>query len=80
MSFLKKIQSQPPHIRKIILWSIMIVLGLALAFLWIRIIYVEVREFQKEEFIEGLNLPALNEELKELPKIEMPEIPQENGE
>jgi len=45
--------------------------------LWFLILKKNIRQFQKEKFIEGLNLPALEEELKGLPSIEMPKLSEE---
>jgi len=72
-SFLKKLQKQPRYIKKIILWSIVLIVGLVLLIWWIHSSAQKFREFKKEEFIEEINLPSFEEELKEFPKIEIPE-------
>jgi hypothetical protein len=80
MDFIKKLQNQPIRVRKTILWSAMIVIGLGLLILWGWSFSKRVKEFKKEEVIEGLNLPALEEELEDLPKLEIPELPEEQPE
>jgi len=70
MNFLRRIQSLPESRKKIILWSVIIVIGLALFILWIKNAQEKLKIFQGG----GLNLPSLKEELKGMPKIEMPEI------
>ena len=77
MSILDKLQKQPEYIRKIILWGIIIIAGLGLGIWWMYNSYQKMQGFQREEFIEGVNLPSLEEELEKLPKIEMPEIDEE---
>lgn len=74
MQFLEKLQKQPKHIRKIILWTVVVIIGLALVFWWVKSIQRSVRGFQEQEFIEKLNLPSFGKGLKEFPKIEIPEI------
>ena len=70
MNFLRRIQSLPESRKKIILWSVIIVIGFALFILWIKNAQEKLKIFQGG----GLNLPSLREELKGMPKIEMPEI------
>ncbi len=68
MKFLEKIQQLPEKKRKIILWSIVIVLAVSLLFWWFNSFQKRIKGFQKEEFIEELNLP----------EIEMPQMPEIN--
>jgi len=74
MGFLRKIQNQPEHIRKIILWSLVVIFGLGLATWWVKNFQQKIKSFEKEEFIEELKIPSLKEELKGLPEIEIPKI------
>lgn len=69
--FLKKIQNLPLTTRKIIFWSIIIILSLSLFSLWIKNFQQRARSFDREKFKEGLNLPQLREELKEIQKPEI---------
>jgi len=70
MNFLRRIQSLPESRKKIILWSVIIVIGLALFILWVKNAQEKLKILQGG----GLKLPSLKEELKGMPKIEMPEI------
>lgn len=67
MNFLNKLRKQPVRVRRIILWTTVIVLGLILGFLWIYSSYKSIDNLKKQNIIERLNLP-------EIPEIEMPEI------
>jgi len=80
MDFIKKLREQPESTRKIILWLIIIIMGLGSAVWWINSSYQKIKRFQKEEFIEKLDLTPLEEELKKFPKIEVPEIDEEEPE
>lgn len=66
MKFLQKIQGLPERTRKIILWSLVAVLAAGLLVWWVRKSRQRLAEFPGDQFIERLNLP----------KIEMPEIPE----
>jgi len=67
VDFLNKLQKQPEHIRRLILWSIVAVIGLGLAIWWIDDSYHKLKEFEKEKFIEKINLPDLSPAGVELP-------------
>lgn len=69
MSFLAKVQQLPEKKRKIILWSAVIILAIALLFWWAKNLQQRVGSFQGEKFIEEL----------ELPEIEMPQMPEIDG-
>jgi len=59
VNFLNKLRNQPVYIRKIILWSTVIVVALILAGLWFYFSYNNVRNFNKQSVIEGLNFPKI---------------------
>ena len=65
MDFITKLQNKPEHIRKRILWALIIIIGLILIIFWIAFSYQKIQEFQKQEFIEGVNLPALREQIQD---------------
>jgi len=65
MDFVTKLQNKPEHIRKRILWALVIIIGLILIIFWIVVSYQKIQEFQKQEFIEGVNLPALREQIQD---------------
>ena len=54
-----------------------VILGLGLAIWWIDSSYRKLKEFEKEKFIEEINLPTFEKELENLPEIKMPEISEE---
>ena len=67
MELLKKLQSLPEKTRKIILWSVVIILGICLLIWWFNNFKDNFAGFQGEEFIESLDLPAM--EMPQLPEI-----------
>ena len=77
MKFLEKLQNLPLKTRKVILWSIIVVVGSTLLFFWIGNIQKRIKGFEKGEIMKEINLPSFKEELKEIPKTEIPEISQE---
>jgi len=64
MGFLKKLQKQPEHIRKLILWIVVIITGLILVILWAINVSYNIRKLQEENLSDQLNLPVLEEELQ----------------
>jgi len=66
---IKKIQNLPLEQRKIILWVIIAILGLALCVLWLKITKERLKGFEKEEIMEELNLPTFDKELLETPEL-----------
>jgi len=70
--FLHKVQNLPPNIRKFILWSIIVILGLALLFWWFNNFQKNIAGFQGGQFIEGLNLPEIK--MPQLPEISEEEL------
>jgi len=59
VDFLKKLQNKSLHTRKLILWSVVIILGLILAVLWINSSYKKIQKLKSQNVIEELNLPNL---------------------
>ena len=70
--FLHKVQNLPRNIRKFILWSIIVILGLALLFWWFNNFQKNIAGFQGGQFIEGLNLPEIK--MPQLPEISEEEL------
>lgn len=70
MNFLDKLLKQPEHIRKLILWITIIILGLILAVIWINSSYKKIQELKSQNFIQELDFPEI-----EMPtNIEIPTI------
>ena len=80
MDILKKLQNQPESTRKIILWSIIIVIGIGLLFLWSKNFQQKLKNFQIEEFKEELKLPSLEGKLKIPPNLGIPSFPPQPNE
>lgn len=68
MDFLKKLQNLPEKKRKIILWTVVIILGLFISFFVIKNLQKKLEDFKAEDLKNELNLDKLD-----IPKIEMPE-------
>jgi len=77
MSFLKKIQNLPENKKKLILWSIVIIIGILLFTFYFKNVQQRLKSLKSEEIKEQLKIPEFQEKLKGLPKIEMPEISEE---
>jgi len=77
-SFLEKIQKLPLEIRKIILWSVIIILGIMLVWAWTKNFSKRLQDFQIKETKEQLKFPDLRKEIeKGLPNLEVPELKNE---
>lgn len=59
MDFIKKLRKQPKHVRKFILWSAVIILGLILVVIWINSSYKKIQKLKSQNIIQELNLPKL---------------------
>ena len=59
--FIKKLQGLPEKQRKIILWTIVVIIGFILFVVWLKITIKRFEEFRAEESIKQLNLPSFNE-------------------
>lgn len=74
MKILKKIQNLPEKKRKVIFWSIIVIVGIGFLALYVKDVQKRLKTFKIEKIKKELSLPDLQEELKTLPKIEIPEI------
>ena len=72
-NFLKKLQNQPKYIRKIIFWTIIIIVSLFLGFWWIKNFQGKLKHFQGQGFIEELSPPSFEEEFKSFSQPEVGE-------
>jgi len=68
VDIIEKIQKLPEAKRKLILWTIVIVLGLTLLFFWSKKVQNKLGNFETEQIKENLDLPNL-----ETPDFNMPE-------
>lgn len=69
MNFLHKLQNLPEQKRRIILWLVLIIVGLGLLNWWVKNFQGKLKSFEMEEFKKELELPSLEEELKNLPEL-----------
>ena len=69
MDFLKKIQNLPESKRRLILWTIVIILSLVLLFFWGKNSQERIKSFKMEGFKRELELPVF-----EFPSIEFPSL------
>ncbi len=74
MNLLNKIQNLPIQQRKIIFWSVMIMLSVSLSWFYIKNIQKRIKTINQKSIKEELQIPKLEEELKKLPKFEIPRI------
>jgi len=77
VNFLERIQNLPERKRKTIFWLIVIIIGISAFVWWAKNLETRLKSFKSEKIKEELHLPELEEELENLPKFEMPEIPEE---
>jgi len=77
VNFLERIQNLPERKRKIIFWLIVIIIGISAFAWWAKNLETRIKSFKSEKIKEELQLPELEEELKNLPKFEVPEISEE---
>ena len=69
MNILQKIQNLPETKRKIIFWCLIVVIGLVLLFFVFNNLQKRLAELEAENLKEELNIPLLEEELKNLPEL-----------
>jgi len=74
MNLLEKLRNLPEKKRKIILWTVVILVGILLFIFYIKSLKLRLESKSYEEIREQLKIPEFQERLKELPGIEMPEI------
>ena len=77
MNVLNKIQNLPEKKRRTIFWLIVIIIGVSVFVWWAKNLEIRIKSFKLEKIKEELQLPKLEEGLKNLPKFEIPEISDE---
>lgn len=70
MNFIKKLQNQSEKKRKLILWSIIIILSLFLGGFWINSSYKSLKNVSNINIFSGINISEIEEEIKEIQKID----------
>lgn len=68
--FLKKIQEKPLYIRKAILWTIVVIIGLGLLLLWIGQMGKTIKSFsrRKQRLMKRFSSPPIEKKLLEIEK------------
>jgi ABC-type phosphate/phosphonate transport system permease subunit len=67
--FKQKIQNLPEKKRKMILWTVMILIGLALAIFYVKDLSKRFQDINLENFKEDIQVQFLEKELKDIPVI-----------
>ena len=75
MRLLERLQSLPEKPRKIILWSIVSLLGILLLIWWFSGLQERLAGFQGKQFLEKLNLPDVK--APSLPREDLDKLKQE---
>lgn len=74
MKFIERIQNLPKKKRKIIFWSIIIVLGIFLLVCWGMITKKRVETFNPKEFEEKFKIPSFNIETPGINQDDLEEL------
>ena len=69
MNILEKIQNLPEIKRKIIFWSLIVIVALVLLFFVFNNLKKSLAELETENLKEELKIPELEEELQNLPQL-----------
>jgi hypothetical protein len=62
MNFFKKLKEKPEHIRKAVLWSVVISVGLVFSLWWVHDSKKRINEFRDKNIINEINLPDIEKE------------------
>ena len=73
-SFLEKIQKRPESERKIIFWVLVIIFGILFFGGWLLALKENLKGINQNKLRQELRISDLEKQLKELPKVELPKI------
>ena len=76
MNIIRKTQGLPKETRKIILWVVIIVLGFIFLFAWIQGLKQRLEIMREQRTFEQLKPPQFEEQMRNLPKVQIPEFPE----
>jgi len=80
LDFLNKLRNQPEHIKKIILWATVVIIGLIMLVLWWFFIFQKtIKSFNSEKLKENFNIQGLEDQIQNLQKVELPKISEEDA-
>jgi len=75
--FFEKIQQKSKAERKTIFWILVIFFGIAFFGFWLLAVKRQINSLNKGKIKQDFNLSQLEEQLKNLPKLELPKIDQQ---
>ena len=74
MSLLKKTQKLPLRTRKVLLFTVVFVIGIVLIWIWVKVFFQGFKGLQGGQMGEIFKIPSLKENIqKDLPKIDFPD-------
>ncbi len=73
-SFLEKIQKRPESERKIIFWALVVILGVLFFGGWLLALKQNLKSINQDKLRQELRVEDLEKQLKDLPKVELPKI------
>jgi len=77
MGFIESLQEKPERTRKIVLWTIVVIVALLLMGIWLWDMNRALQALRKQPFVEKLHLEELKAEIKEDTSLLELEFPQE---
>ncbi|MFH1820577.1 MAG: hypothetical protein ABH805_01565 [Candidatus Nealsonbacteria bacterium] len=78
MTLLEKLQNLPEKIKKVILWSVVIMIGSTVLMLWFNNFQDKLQKFNAKEAVEELNIPEFKKpDLSGVSEEELEQIKQD---
>lgn len=72
--FIKKLQLKPEHVKKRILWTVVIIFGVVFAVFWLLNAKKNLKEIQYRRLFEGFNINQMKENLNKIPNFDAPNL------
>ena len=74
MKFLDNLRKLNDSKKKLIIWSVVIVLGIAFLILWLKVTTWRLSGISKDQLMNGITMPNI-----EMPEVEIPTLPESFG-
>jgi len=74
MKFLDNLRKLNDSKKKLIIWSVVIVLGIAFLILWLKVTTWRLSGISKDQLMNGITMPNI-----EMPEVEIPILPESFG-
>ncbi len=74
MKFLDNLRKLDDSKKKLIIWSVVIVLGIAFLILWLKVTTWRLSGISKDQLMNGISMPNI-----EMPEVEIPTLPESFG-